>query len=263
MSQRFPVILVAVATAVSLFFSAEFASAEERGFLTIKGQKEGVIQGDVTESAYKDQIRLVSFSVSPATPGAGPTTISMTVNYKVLPLIFNALVTNEVITKTTITTDKPNTEGKRVKDSIIEVLNAYVTDLSFDLSTGGEPNFNFSLTTMASGSAIHYVDAKTGGPLSTAIPSLVAPTTPVHSSNVLKGRQTENVGRWRAHDGDSRGGLARHGTGRRCGQTHVVDAYVHARARCIERRAESSRSARRQSWRNEHRLLDGERSWNR
>lgn len=168
-------LMVAALTLVTLVLSSRTASATENAYLAIKGQKSGVIRGDALEAAYKDQFELRNFSVTPAIPGTGSFTMSGTVSYYGLAQFFNAMVTNELITETQVTVDKPGitASSPRVKEFSVRMLNAYFTEIDVDFAQGTMPVFSFKLTTVPSGK-IAYTDAN-GNNLTTAIPAIAGP----------------------------------------------------------------------------------------
>jgi type VI secretion system secreted protein Hcp len=118
-------------------------------YLQIKGQKQGVIKGDVTQRPELGSIRVNELSygvLSPRDPASGlptgkrqhqPVAVVVTTGPQT-PLVFNAIVTNENLVDVKIDLYEPTPTGLQALALTIELTNASISD--FELSyTSGTP----------------------------------------------------------------------------------------------------------------------------
>jgi type VI protein secretion system component Hcp len=155
----------------ALLSCAGSASAATQQFLAVTASTQGKLKGDAVPASFKDQITLQGLSVSPATPGATPSTVSVTMSTCILPQLVSALISGEVMTKGLITVQNAGEDGKMVTQYQVQFRNARVTSLTLR-SAAGDPSVQVDFTTSA---AVSYLDGK-GNALTTDIPSIAAPS---------------------------------------------------------------------------------------
>jgi type VI secretion system secreted protein Hcp len=109
-------------------------------YMRITGQSQGEIKGDVTLAGREDSILVVSFGYNVSTPydpATGlvsgkrqhrPVRILKNID-QATPLLFNAMVNNELLTNVTIQFWKPDNTGGEVHYYTVELLNAHIVSI--------------------------------------------------------------------------------------------------------------------------------------
>jgi type VI secretion system secreted protein Hcp len=120
-------------------------------YLRLKGQKQGEIKGGVTQKGREGAILVIAADHEVATPrdaatgrAAGRRVHSPFVINKTLdrssPLLYNALVTNEIISEWELQFFAPAATGAEVQRYTVKLTNAIVTDIKFHLPNTQDPD---------------------------------------------------------------------------------------------------------------------------
>ena len=124
-------------------------------YLTLKGQKQGTINGSVTQKGRENKIMVIAVSheiVSPRDPASGqatgkrqhkPFVITKELD-KSSPLLYNALCTNEVITQFELQFWTPKTSaaaggGAEVQHYTVKLTDARIADIKFTMLNNKNP----------------------------------------------------------------------------------------------------------------------------
>lgn len=126
-------------------------------FLKLKGQKQGIIKGSVTQKGRENQIMVIAVShsiTSPRDPASGlatgkrmhkPFVITKELD-KSSPLLYNALITNENITEFTLNFFSANATGKaggvgaETNHYSVKLTNAKIVDIQFTMLNNKNPD---------------------------------------------------------------------------------------------------------------------------
>ncbi len=124
-------------------------------YLTLKGAKQGQINGSVTQKGRENSIMVIAVDhsiVSPRDPASGlptgkrmhkPLVITKELD-KSSPLLYNALVTNENIVEFTLEFWSPKpavagTTAAEVQNYTIKLTNASIASIAFDMPNNENP----------------------------------------------------------------------------------------------------------------------------
>lgn len=124
-------------------------------YLTLKGQKQGAINGSVTQKGRENKIMVIAVSheiVSPRDPASGhatgkrqhkPFVITKELD-KSSPLLYNALCNNEVITQFQLQFWTPKTTaaaggGAEVQHYTVKLTNARIAGIQFTMLNNKNP----------------------------------------------------------------------------------------------------------------------------
>lgn len=144
--------LVAVLGAVLITLLPESRAANTRDFLTvqIEGQKQGLIPGELTSKGNEKLWEVFAFNheiVSPRDAATGlasgkrmhkPLKLVVKVG-TTTPLLMNAIVNNENLTKVTFKLYHPDSRGQRVLYLTITLTNASISDITSWLPNRVDP----------------------------------------------------------------------------------------------------------------------------
>jgi len=120
-------------------------------YLTAKGNKQGNIEGSVTQKGREKSVMVIAFSheiVSPRDPASGlptgkrmhkPLTITKEVD-RSTPLFYNALVNNESLTDVKIKFWRPSATGAETQFYTIELTNATVASMATRMLNNKHPD---------------------------------------------------------------------------------------------------------------------------
>jgi|JI9StandDraft_2_1071091.scaffolds.fasta_scaffold336705_2 type VI secretion system secreted protein Hcp len=135
---RSVLVLVAL-TGVALAPLAE-ASAALNAYLRLTGQKQGKINGSVTQKGHENSIMVIAVSheiVSPRDPASGlptgkrqhkPFVITKELD-KSTPILYNALVNNENLPNFDLTVLQPGPKGSAPKAYTVRLMNANIASI--------------------------------------------------------------------------------------------------------------------------------------
>ncbi|MCA1692827.1 MAG: type VI secretion system tube protein Hcp [Actinobacteria bacterium] len=120
-------------------------------YLTLKGQRQGVIKGSVTQKGREGTILVRGASheiVSPRDPASGqatgkrvhkPFVITKEVD-RATPLLYQALVTNEVFLEWTLRLTRATLQSTEQQHYTVKLLNASIASISFRLPDNQVPD---------------------------------------------------------------------------------------------------------------------------
>ncbi len=130
-----------------------FAAASDQFYLSVKGQKQGVINGDVTAANWKNSIEVLSFSFGAASPhdvatgmATGKVQFSPFVVTKQIdkssPQLFQALTTGENLPDVKLSLVGTDKTGKDLAYYTVTLTNAVITGItdSYSPSDGMPPH---------------------------------------------------------------------------------------------------------------------------
>jgi type VI secretion system secreted protein Hcp len=120
-------------------------------YLTLKGQKQGDIQGSVTQQGRQNSIMVIAVDhqvVSPRDPASGlpsgkrqhkQLVITKELD-KSTPLLYGALCNNETITSWELKFYAPSATGQEVQNFTVKLTNASIAAVSFHLPNNKHPD---------------------------------------------------------------------------------------------------------------------------
>jgi type VI secretion system secreted protein Hcp len=120
-------------------------------YLTLKGQKQGAINGSVTQKGRENMIMIIGAShsvMSPRDAASGLATgkrmhkpfVAIQELDKSLPLIYNVLVNNENITAWKLQFWEPSQTGAEKQHFTIQLTNATVAAIDFRMANNKHPD---------------------------------------------------------------------------------------------------------------------------
>jgi type VI secretion system secreted protein Hcp len=122
-----------------------------QAYLILKGQKQGAINGSITQKGRENSIGIIAVShsvVSPRDAASGlptgkrmhkPITVTQELD-KAVPLLYNALVNNENITEWTCKFWEPSSTGAEKQYFTISLVNANIASIDFRMANNKHPD---------------------------------------------------------------------------------------------------------------------------
>jgi type VI secretion system secreted protein Hcp len=120
-------------------------------YLVLKGQKQGAINGSVTQKGRENSIMIIAAShsvMSPRDAASGLATgkrmhkpfVTTQELDKSVPLLFNVLVNNENITEWTLKFWEPSSTGAEKQYFTIKLTNATIASIDFRMANNKHPD---------------------------------------------------------------------------------------------------------------------------
>ncbi len=136
-----------------------FAAASDQFYLSVKGQKQGVINGDATAAGWENSIEVLAFSFGASSPrdaGSGmatgktqfqPFVVTKRID-KSSPQLFQALTTGENLPDVKLSLVGTDRTGKDLAYYTVTLTNAAITGITdtYDPSDGLPPHEAVSFT---------------------------------------------------------------------------------------------------------------------
>jgi len=120
-------------------------------YLTLKGQKQGAINGSVTQKGRENSIMIIAVShsvLSPRDAASGlatgkrmhkPVVLTQELD-KSVPLLYNVLVNNENLTEWTLKFWEPSQTGAEKQYFTIKLTNATIASIDFRMANNKHPD---------------------------------------------------------------------------------------------------------------------------